>query len=99
LCIFSFLIITIGIAFALCVCLAFVVYLSRIESVGTVSAAPALIAAEACVLCASHADADRMLFCADCDEAFHVYCLFPGTTTINGARYVWWLRAVAVMGV
>jgi hypothetical protein len=56
--------------------------------VGTVSAAPALIGAEACVLCASHADADRMLFCADCDEAFHVYCLFPGTTTINEARYV-----------
>jgi hypothetical protein len=56
--------------------------------VGIISAAPALIAAEACVLCASHADADRMLFCADCDEAFHIYCLFPGTTTINEARYV-----------
>lgn len=45
------------------------------------------IAMEACVSCGSLGDRDRMLFCGDCGEAYHVFCAsLSGTVSMEMRR-------------
>ena len=48
-----------------------------------------IIPMDMCLSCGSTGDQDRMLFCVDCGECYHVYCVNASGTTNPEMRYGW----------
>ena len=48
-----------------------------------------IIPLETCVSCGSCGDRESMLFCADCGEAYHIYCMSLSGTVNEEMRNGW----------
>lgn len=48
-----------------------------------------MIAMDCCLSCGSTGDRDRMLFCADCGECYHVYCVNANGTANHEMKCGW----------
>ena len=57
----------------------------------TCSTAAALSAVEACLLCGRTGDGDALIFCYDCGEAFHSFCVMPNrdASFVERAKLLW----------